>query len=118
MVHVFNPSTWELEAGKSLGSKPNLVYRTSSKTARNQVSKKKKRSKKKKKVYPIANLFFKQAFLRRSHDIFHFPHYRWETKDTGAAMTEQKKQNLLLGYLLNRQLSINHYIQGSIHCGI
>lgn len=36
----------------------------------------------------------------------------------GAAMTEQKKQNLLLGYLLNRQLSINYYIQGSIHGGI
>ena len=29
----------------------------------------------------------------------------------GTAMTEQKKQNLLLGYLLNRQLSINYYIQ-------
>jgi hypothetical protein len=46
VVHVFNPSTWEAEAGGFLSSRPAcLVYRVSSRTARatqkNPVSKNK-----------------------------------------------------------------------------
>jgi hypothetical protein len=32
--HAFNPSTWEAEAGGFLSSRPALVYRVSSRTAR------------------------------------------------------------------------------------
>jgi hypothetical protein len=34
VVHAFNPSTWEAEAGRSLEFKASLVYRVSSRTAR------------------------------------------------------------------------------------
>jgi hypothetical protein len=34
VVHAFNPSTWESEAGGFLSSKPSLIYKVSSKTAR------------------------------------------------------------------------------------
>jgi hypothetical protein len=47
VVHTFNPSTWEAEAGGSLEFEASLVYRVSSRTARatqkNPVSKKKKK---------------------------------------------------------------------------
>lgn len=49
-----------------------------------------------------------------------FPHYRWKTKNAGVAMTEER-ENLPMGYLFTRQLSINHYLQesrGTIHHGI
>ena len=49
VVHAFNPSTREAEAGGFLSSRPSLVYKVSSRTARatqrNPVSKKKKKSK-------------------------------------------------------------------------
>jgi hypothetical protein len=51
MVHTFNPSTWESEAGK-FEFKARLVYRVSSRTARatqkNPVSKNQKKKTKKK----------------------------------------------------------------------
>jgi hypothetical protein len=53
VAHAFNPSTWEAEIGGFLSSRPSLVYRVSSRTARaiqrNPVSKKPKIQKKKKK---------------------------------------------------------------------
>jgi hypothetical protein len=43
VVHVFNSSTWEAEAGRFLSSRLSLVYRVSSRTAkaiqRNPISK-------------------------------------------------------------------------------
>jgi hypothetical protein len=49
VVHAFNPSTWEAETGGFLSSRPSLVYRVSSRTARaiqrNPVSKKTKKQK-------------------------------------------------------------------------
>jgi hypothetical protein len=46
VVHAFNPSTREAEAGRFLSSRPSLVYKVSSRTARatqrNPVLKKKK----------------------------------------------------------------------------
>jgi hypothetical protein len=52
MVHDFNPSTWEAEAGKISEFEASLVYRVSSRTARatqrNPVSKNKNKTKKKK----------------------------------------------------------------------
>jgi hypothetical protein len=46
VAHVFNPRTWEAEAGRFLSSRPSLVYKVSSRTARatqrNPVSKKNK----------------------------------------------------------------------------
>ena len=45
VAHAFNPSTWEAEAGGFLSSRPALVYKVSSRTARaiqrNPVSKNK-----------------------------------------------------------------------------
>ena len=53
MVHAFNPSTWEAEAGVFLSLRPAGVYRMSSRTARatqrNPVSKTKKQKQKNKK---------------------------------------------------------------------
>jgi hypothetical protein len=50
VVHAFNPSTWEAEAGRFLSSRP-LVYRVSSRiaraTQRSPVSKEPKKKKKK-----------------------------------------------------------------------
>ena len=52
VAHVFNPSTWEAEAGRFLSSRP-AWSRVSSRTARdrqrNPVLRKKKRKEKKKK---------------------------------------------------------------------
>jgi hypothetical protein len=52
VVHAFNPSTWEAEAGRSLEFKASLVYRVSSRTARatqrNPVWKKQKQKNKNK----------------------------------------------------------------------
>jgi hypothetical protein len=49
VVHAFNPSTWEAEAGRFLSSRPAKVYKVSSRTARatqrNSVSKNKKQNK-------------------------------------------------------------------------
>jgi hypothetical protein len=46
VAHTFKPGTWEAEAGRFLNSRPSLVYRVSSRTARatqrNPVSKKPK----------------------------------------------------------------------------
>jgi hypothetical protein len=46
VVHAFNPSTWEAEAGRFLSVEASLIYRISSRTAwvtqRNPVSKTKK----------------------------------------------------------------------------
>jgi hypothetical protein len=39
VVHVFNPSTWEAEAGGSLEFKDNLVCRASSRTAKAKMKK-------------------------------------------------------------------------------
>jgi hypothetical protein len=39
MVHAFNPSTLEAEAGGSLEFEASLVYRTSSRTARERYTK-------------------------------------------------------------------------------
>ena len=51
MAYAFNPSTWEAEAGGFLRSRPSLVYRVSSRTARatqrNSVSKNKQTNKQK-----------------------------------------------------------------------
>jgi hypothetical protein len=41
MVHAFNPSTWEAEAGRSLEFEASLVYKVSS------IKQKKKKEKKK-----------------------------------------------------------------------
>ena len=53
VVHAFNPSTWEAEAGEFLSSEASLVYKVSSRTARaikrNPVSKNKQTNKKKNK---------------------------------------------------------------------
>ena len=46
MVHTFNPSTWEAEAGGFLNSRPAWVYRVSSRTAKATQRKKKKKKKK------------------------------------------------------------------------
>jgi hypothetical protein len=50
VVHAFNPSTWEAEAGGSLSLRPSLVYKVSSRIARaiqrNPVSEKPKKKKK------------------------------------------------------------------------
>jgi hypothetical protein len=47
VVHTFNPSTWEAEAGRFLSSRPAWSYKVSSRTTRatqrNPVSKKKKK---------------------------------------------------------------------------
>jgi hypothetical protein len=47
VVHAFNPSTWEAEAGGSFEFEANLVYKVSSRTARaiqrDPVSRKKKK---------------------------------------------------------------------------
>ena len=52
VVHAFNPSSWEAEAGGSLEFAASLVYRVSSRTARatqrNRVLKNQKKKKKKK----------------------------------------------------------------------
>jgi hypothetical protein len=54
VVHAFNPSTWEAEAGGFLSFQDSLVYKVSSRTAwalqRNPVSKKKKTKNKKQKT--------------------------------------------------------------------
>ena len=51
VVHAFNPSTWEAEAGGFLSSEANLVYtvsfRTARATQRNPVSKNKQTNKQK-----------------------------------------------------------------------
>jgi hypothetical protein len=48
VVHAFNPSTWEAEAGEFLEFQDSLVYRVSSRTARaiqrNPVSKNQKKN--------------------------------------------------------------------------
>jgi hypothetical protein len=71
VVHAFNPSTWEAEAGRFLSSRPAWSTKVSSRTAkatqRNPVSKnkktkkqkknqKKKKKKKKKKKYKLGVL--------------------------------------------------------------
>jgi hypothetical protein len=49
VAYAFNPSTWEAEAGGFLSSRPSLVYKVSSRTARatqrNPVSKKNPKTK-------------------------------------------------------------------------
>jgi hypothetical protein len=52
VVHAFNPSTWEAEAGRFLEFEASLVYKVSSRTARaiHPVSEKEKRKKKKRKT--------------------------------------------------------------------
>jgi hypothetical protein len=65
VVHTFNPSTREAEAGGFLSSRPSLVYRVSSRTVRatlrnpvseNQKVKKKKKEKRKKERKRISEL--------------------------------------------------------------
>ena len=54
VVHVFNPSTWEAEAGRFFEFEASLVYKVSSRTAiatqRNPVSKTNKQTKKQNKT--------------------------------------------------------------------
>jgi hypothetical protein len=54
VAHGFNPSTWDVEAGRFLSSRPawstKVSSRTSRATQRNPVSKKKKKKKERKKT--------------------------------------------------------------------
>jgi hypothetical protein len=63
VAHAFNPSTWEAEAGGFLSSRPGLVYKVSSRTARttqrNPVSEKKKEKKKKRNVLSVMHMYLK-----------------------------------------------------------
>jgi hypothetical protein len=71
VVHAFNPSTWEAEAGRWISKfKASLIYRVSSRTARatqrNPVSKNQKPKQTKKKSV------FSCVLLREGLDMFFF----------------------------------------------
>jgi hypothetical protein len=76
VVHAFNPSTWEAEAGGSLESEASLVYRVSSRTARatqrNRLKTKQNKTKQNKtkqnKTTKKADTVAEQAFNTSTHD--------------------------------------------------
>jgi hypothetical protein len=81
VAHAFNPSTWEAEAGGFLSSRPALVYKVSSRTARaiqrNPVKKTNKQTNKQNpkqtnKQKETEYRFFKRAPDRRTVTDKHF----------------------------------------------